>query len=96
MERLREALAQYDAFHEHDETSRLKLREGPLAEAARAVLDGQPVWWCEVLHLAYPRGDDSPGARVGLPDYCVEEQHEGCEWVVTVPERVLVDPKELR
>ena len=50
-----------------------------LADAARAVLDGQPVWWCEE--------HEWPSL---MTTYCGKPWPDDCRMV----ERVLVDPKE--
>ena len=48
------------------------------------------IWFCQVLHLAYIDGDESPGARVGLPRFCQEEVgHRYCGWL-----RIMEDPDE--
>lgn len=46
------------------------------------------IWFCRELHLAYPDGDTSSGARVGLQRFCTEEDHPtwiGCGWLQVVP-----------
>jgi len=49
-------------------------------DAPRSV-DVLEVWWCAVLHLAWPKGDQSPGARTGLSKNCQKEHHGSqCGW----------------
>jgi hypothetical protein len=53
------------------------------------------IWFCRELHLAYPDGDTSPGARVGLQRFCTKEDHPtwiGCGWLQVVPLPLDLEP----
>ena len=88
MERLREALAEYDEFFEHDKVLTF---EAPLAAAARAVLDGQPKWECETHHgEGVPRLATDP-FTCWKAEFTKHLDPADCSMF----ERVLVDPKEI-
>ncbi len=57
----------------------------PIVDAARLVANPNiTIWICRVLHLAFIRGDETDGARIGLPAFCAKELHQDCGWLAAL------------